>query len=128
MAFALTYRGLQAVLAYPIFVCHRSKQASVLKGEYGLTRALLKNGLNIDTLLLKYGSINWLDKKNWACNKNMHPTRKDTYIGVGDFKMTVHPLESVFYKPSWLENGILLSEQYLNETISYMDWAIKRKY
>ncbi len=58
MAFALTYRALQVVLAYPIFICHESKDASIIKGEYGLTRALITNWVNIDTLLLKYGSMN----------------------------------------------------------------------
>jgi hypothetical protein len=127
MAFALTYHALRIVLTKDVFVCHPNKMAAIIKGEYGLTRVLIEHGLNVDTLLAKYGHLNWLDKANWGCNKNSHPTRKKSYLAPGGYKMTVHPLETVFYKPLWYENGRLLSEQYLNETIAYMEWALARK-
>jgi hypothetical protein len=127
MAFALTYHALEVVLTRDVFICHMNKNLSILKGEYGLTRVLLEKQLNFDTLLAKYGSLNWLDKKNWRCNRNTHPTRLNTYVTPNDNLISVHPLETVFYKPLWIEDGIILSEQYLNETIAYMDWALARK-
>jgi hypothetical protein len=85
--------------------------------------------MNIDSLLLKYGDIDWRDKENWNCNNKTHPTRKGTY-GNG---LTVHPLEQVFYKPIWLQaghptdDGQLVSEAYLNETLVYLEWAVERE-
>jgi hypothetical protein len=127
MTFALTYRALEVVLANDVFKCHTNKNDSIMKGEYRLTRVLLEKRLNFDTLLAKYGDLNWLDKSNWGCNRNTHPTRFKTYFAPSGSLMTVYPLETVFYKPLWIEDGITLSEQYLNETIAYMNWALARK-
>ncbi len=55
------------------------------------------------------------------------------YIGTYGQGMTVHPLEQVFYKPIWIQaghptdDGQLLSEAYLNETLTYMQWAVERR-
>jgi hypothetical protein len=96
---------------------------AIVNGEYGFSRALLNHSLNFDTLLSKYGSIDWRNESNWNCNGNRFPDRLGTY----DDGMTVHPYETVFYKPLWLLFGSVVSEAYMKETFRYLDWAVKRK-
>jgi hypothetical protein len=106
-----------------VFKCHANKVNAIVDGEYGFSRVLLNHSLNLDTLLSKYGSVDWRNKSNWNCNGNRFADRHGTY----EDGMTVHPYETVFFKPLWLFNGHVLSEVYTNETFHYLDWAVKRK-
>jgi hypothetical protein len=85
MAFAATFKAVQIALAKNVFACHRSKESTILNGEYGFSRALLEANLNFDTLLLKYSRIDWRLKSNWNCNANKHPTRKLAYQGPSNY-------------------------------------------
>lgn len=122
MAWAASFRALEAAASAGAFRCYDSKVDAIVEGEYGLSRAALSAGMNLDSLLLMYGSIDWRDKRNWACNSNKHPTRNGSYDGI-----SVHPLEVVFHKPQWHWEGKITSQVYHNELLSqYMPWALQR--
>jgi hypothetical protein len=130
MAFAVTLKAMEVLLkTKSVFSCHKDKIETILKGEYGLTLALLDANMNFDSLLLKYNGVNWLDQKNWNCNKNIDPLRETNYLinSAGDARMRVHPLETVFFKAVWSFDGNFLSESLLKETLAYLDWAVERK-
>jgi hypothetical protein len=127
MAFAATFKAVELASKSNVFACHRTKTNTIVDGEYGFSRALLNANLNFDTLLLKYGNIDWRLKSNWNCNRNEHPTRKDKYRVNWRISMTVHPLETVFYKPLWVHERSLLSSAYVDETWAYLKWAVQRK-
>jgi hypothetical protein len=90
MAFGATLKAVQVAWAKKsVFSCHANKEHAIFHGELGFSQALLNNSMNLDTLLLKYGNVNWLDKKNWNCNNNEMPIYKDKY---GEEMITIHPL------------------------------------
>jgi hypothetical protein len=139
MAFAATYHAVEVALKQQtVFACHKSKFNAVVNGEYGFSRALLSANLNMDTLLMKYQSgVDWRDQRNWNCNGNMHPTRHRTYLAdrgsaeethIDEKRLTVHPLETVFYKPIWIHRGKVESAAYVEETWAYLEWAWKQKF
>jgi hypothetical protein len=89
MAFGATLEAVQVAWATgSVFSCHQNKENAIFHGELGFSRALLNNSMNLDTLLLMYANVNWLDKKNWNCNDNRYPVFKGKY---GE-DMTIHPL------------------------------------
>jgi hypothetical protein len=129
MAFAATFRAVELGFKKKVFGCHTSKVDAVIKGEYGFSLALLQANLNFDTLLTKYDNVDWrvLGRHSRKCNKNLHPTRNLSYFA-SDFRMTVHPFETIFYKPVWTSlSGKLESETYAKETLAYLMWAVERK-
>lgn len=121
MAWAASMAALQVAEAAGVFRCFTSKHDAIVEGEYGLSRAVLSAGMNLDSLLLKYGSIDWRESRHWDCNRNRHPSRNNSYENI-----SVHPLEVVFHKPRWLWDGEALSDVYLNEVKQYMRWAAER--
>lgn len=123
MAWAATFIALNVAWKSGVFTCFQSKTAAIIDGEYGLSRAVLAAGMNLDSLLLQYGKVDWRYSANWGCNKNVHPSRNGTY-GAG---LSVHPLEVVFHKPSWIWDGEVLSNVYASELRAYMNWALQRQ-
>lgn len=123
MAWAATFSALAVAWKAGVFNCFHSKTTAIIDGEYGLSRAVLAAGMNLDSLLLQYGDVDWRAPANWDCNNNIHPTRNGTY-GAG---MSVHPLEVVFHKPSWMWDGQVLSSVYVEELRAYMKWALQRQ-
>jgi hypothetical protein len=120
LAFAASFKAVE--LAYSkhlVFSCHTSKKDAIIKGEHRFSDALLQANMNFDTLLSKYASIDWRVKgRHWNCNENISPTGNLNYIA-SDFRMTVHPFETIFYQPT--------SEAFEIETWAYLEWAAKRK-
>lgn len=51
-------------------------------GEYGITAALFDAGFTIDTLMSKYGAVDWTDRSNWNCNDQVR-------CKTGTFMLTV---------------------------------------
>jgi len=89
--------GLEILLnEETIFINHENKTKAIVDGEYGLSRAILNNGYNIDCLLYRYKNINWQDKNNWNLNNNIHPSREKSYFGI-----SIHPFEVIFHKWYW---------------------------
>eukprot|EP00892_Ulva_mutabilis_P003939 jgi/Ulvmu1/1917/UM012_0077.1 len=98
-AFAIDAEGLKVVLARGVFHLHLCKLCDdgvVVMGEYGITTALFEAGYTIDTLMAKYGNVDWHDRANWNCNDQVHPSRHGTYDGI-----SMNPYEVVFLKASW---------------------------
>ena len=124
MAFAATFEAIQvAWSAKTVFKCHESKEKAITDGEVGFSKVLLNNSMNLDTLLLKYADLDWRDPQNWNCNKYRIPVLNGKY----DDKMSVHPLETVFYKPLWLDHERVVSETYRKEVYAYLDWLVNKK-
>ena len=40
----------------------------IVQGEYGIAPALFEAGFTIDTLMSKYGDVDWRNSSNWNCN------------------------------------------------------------
>jgi hypothetical protein len=127
MAFAATYQAVRVAVEKKVFACHKNKVDAIVEGEYGFSRALLAANMNLDTLLLKYASgFDWRVEAEgrWNCNGNLHPTRHLTYLTGSGHRMTVHPMETVFYKPVWVFDNTVLSKAYVEETWAYLEWSL----
>jgi hypothetical protein len=75
-AFVIDGKGLQTLLARGVFAtraCKLCEDGVVVMGEYGITVALFEKGYSIDTLMAKYGSVDWQDPINWKCNDQVSP-------------------------------------------------------
>ena len=96
-----------------IFCNHKDKVSTIINGEYGISKCILKNGYSIDCMLRRYQNINWNDKKNWNLNNNHHPSRNNSFYG-----NSINPYEVIFHKWFWhgLENvNFKIIEQYVND-------------
>ena len=95
--FLTDYEGLELLLKEgSIFCSHKDKVSAIINGEYGVTRCIMKHGFTIDCILQKYRGVDWLDKKNWNINNNLHPTRRNTFFG-----KSINPYEVIFHKWYW---------------------------
>jgi hypothetical protein len=122
-AFAASSFAVELAFQRGVFKCHLDKMSSIFEGEFKFSRIVLENNLNLDSLLLKYGRINWKNKKNWKCNALEYPSRLNTYDG----DMSIHPLEIVFHKSIWIWKEIVFSTVYHKEVLKYMKWARDRR-
>lgn len=98
--FAVDKVGLNVLTAYPeIFNPTKYKKDLVYKTERLISSAMLLNGYNIRSLLLKYKNVNWLNKNYWdyymwnTNNKYSDPEIPNNYDG-----LNVNPLEVMFIK------------------------------
>lgn len=98
-----------------VFKIHENKYSAIVYGEYGLSNIILNSGYSIDCMLHKYQDINWLDKSNWTCNNNQHPSRKNSFYG-----KSINPYEVIFHKWKWIYNNDSIHydiiEEYVNNT------------
>jgi hypothetical protein len=74
MAFAATFEAVK--VENSVSACHKTKYDVIHFGEYKFLTLLIERGMSIDSLLLKYGKIDWTYKQNWGCNGGIHPTRR----------------------------------------------------
>jgi len=79
-----------------IFYNHTTFYDDIIKGEYGLSNCILKNGYSIDCMLKKYENIDWRDTRNHNLNNNIHPSRKNSFYGE-----SINPYEVIFHKWYW---------------------------
>ena len=64
----------QAALARGVYnerICKLCTDGVVVMGEYGLSISLMEKGYTFDTLMYKYGGVDWRDEKNWKCNNQV---------------------------------------------------------
>lgn len=135
--FAADYLAVEAGLKAGALACHKTKAEAIDNGEFGMSKAIIAAGLNMDNLLLKYPSqIDWTNNATWdlnICIKSpmWHNGYSDDH---NKFKFNVHPLETVFFKSAWyhfmsdpFKQGGLITSAFYNETMIYIDWALKRK-
>jgi len=113
--------GLKLILSKKtIFTNHKNKIDAVLNGEYGLTKCILKYGYNIDCMLHKYQGINWLDKKYWNSNNNIHPSRKNGFYG-----NSIDPYEVIFHKWYWSYNKSTVNYKSIQKYVEDMNKPVK---
>jgi len=96
-----------------IFCNHPNKVSAIVNGEYGLSNCILKNGYSIDCMLHKYQNIDWRNTENWDLNRNIHPSRKNSFHGC-----SINPYEVIFHK--WFWHGLEtvnfdIIDQYVNK-------------
>lgn len=75
---------------------HPTKRSAIVEGEYGLSRCMLRHGLNLDCLLRRYEGIDWRDRSTWGANDRRHPSRAGSFYGG-----SVDPYEVMFHKWYW---------------------------
>jgi len=51
-----------------VFKCYESLHDTIWNSELGASGAMFNAGYGIDSLMLKYQGIDWLDRDNWNCN------------------------------------------------------------
>lgn len=76
-----------------VFKCWSSMWDVIWHGELGSSLAMLKAGYNLDSFMLRYQGIDWLDPANWGCNKQHNPYGEYFYDGIG-----LNPFEVLFVK------------------------------
>lgn len=79
-AFAMDAVGLKIALDRGVYnerVCKLCDDGVVVMGEYGLSISLMAAGYTFDTLMYKYGGVDWRDEANWKCNNQVY-SRKIT--------------------------------------------------
>jgi hypothetical protein len=98
-----------------IFCDHDTKCSTILYGEYGLSKCILKHGYSIDCMIRKYQGIDWRNKDNWHLNSYRPSAREKSFYGY-----SIIPYELIFYKWFWRDDdGITkvnfeMIEQYVN--------------
>jgi hypothetical protein len=96
-----------------VFCNHVDFYNTIINGEYGLSKCILKNGYSIDCMLSKYKNIDWRNSSNYNMNNNIHPSRKNSFYG-----NSINPYEVIFHKYYWKNNDLVnfeIVEQYVNE-------------
>ena len=70
---------MQVLRADPhVFRCHGSLKETIWYSELGASAAVLAAGYNLDSLMLKYQGVDWLQGgETWKCNRGYAqiPTR-----------------------------------------------------
>lgn len=126
--FSATYKAVVAAYRDNVFTCFKNKISVVERGEIGFSQSLFKNGLHIDSLLMKHNkSIGSGNDPTFKKLCDPRPIFKDGYSSDdGSLKFGLHPLEVVFYKPIWFDLvGKPWLNHYLNETLTYMKWKAR---
>ncbi|KAF6003575.1 hypothetical protein F1559_002859 [Cyanidiococcus yangmingshanensis] len=95
-AFALSDEGVRAARRAGVFRPYRTKRETILYGEFGLTDAIFRAGLSVDTLMTKYQRIWNTSNEMVSCNRHVFPSRSGAVDGID-----LHPYEIVFVKAQW---------------------------
>jgi hypothetical protein len=98
-AMALRPDALQLAFDEGILRDQESKVDAILSEER-LTETVLRHGLAIDCLLLKFRGTEWSLRKHQQTNNFRIPSRPFDYEGIN-----INPLETIFYKTYW-ETGL----------------------
>ena len=93
--------ALQLLLDEGVFRCEGSPEASssssggesewALPPSVAASVSVLRAGLDIDCLMVRYQGVDWQDERNWGCNGRQAPQGQFSYDGV-----TLDPYETVF--------------------------------
>ena len=89
--------GLDLLLSQKTIFCdHTTKYSAIVNGEYGLSNCILSHGYSIDCMIPQYQGIDWRDSKNYNFNKNVHPSRENSFYGT-----SLNPFDVIFHKWYW---------------------------
>eukprot|EP00026_Physarum_polycephalum_P013102 Phypoly_transcript_13472.p1 GENE.Phypoly_transcript_13472~~Phypoly_transcript_13472.p1 ORF type:complete len:337 (+),score=31.49 Phypoly_transcript_13472:29-1039(+) len=102
MSFMLDDVALE--LSRPLMTCYESHSDTITYGEIGLSKNLIKNNINIGTMMYAYKGIDFRcnDQLRHRCNDLKYAVFPDNY-----FEISVNPMEVVFIKatpvtrPNW---------------------------
>jgi hypothetical protein len=95
-AFALNHEGMRVARRAGVFRPYRTKRDTILNAEFGLTEAIFRAGLSVDTLMTKYQRIWNTSNEMVSCNRHVFPSRTGAVDG-----FDLHPYEVVFVKAQW---------------------------
>ncbi|KAK4537662.1 hypothetical protein CDCA_CDCA13G3687 [Cyanidium caldarium] len=108
-AVALTQEAVQVARRAGVFRNRGGKFGAIVHGEYGLSKALLDAGMQIDTLMSKYYKPFGAEPAIPNCNRHAHASRHNAVDGID-----LHPYEVLFVKTQW-------QQSYLH-TLIYSNW------
>eukprot|EP00891_Asterochloris_glomerata_P006722 jgi/Astpho2/6722/Aster-06741 len=102
-----------------VFKCHTDMWDTIFHAELGSSWTVLQAGYNIDSFMMRYQGIDWLDKRNWECNNRqvllVNPYGEHYYDGI-----SLNPFEVLFVKTK----GVLLGNDWSYSTLAtkYDQW------
>ena len=89
--------GIKLLQEAGAFECYPTWREAKVRGEVAASAAILKDGYNLDCLMLRYQGIDWKDNSKWRCGNMISPHQEGTYDGT-----SLNPLEVNPYCPlSW---------------------------
>eukprot|EP01026_Neomeris_dumetosa_P032392 TRINITY_DN2570_c0_g2_i1.p2 TRINITY_DN2570_c0_g2~~TRINITY_DN2570_c0_g2_i1.p2 ORF type:complete len:411 (-),score=42.80 TRINITY_DN2570_c0_g2_i1:664-1896(-) len=103
-----------------ILKCYEDAQLGIWYGDSGASLKILKNNYNLESLLTRYGKVDWRDETNWGCNDNDTPERQFGYDGI-----SIHPFETLFVRTS--DNLLDLKWQAARTAYKYDMWTGAQK-
>jgi len=93
-ALAVDAVGLNVLQAgTKVLGCPKDRLDTIYHSELGASRAVLRAGHNIASLLKRYEGIDWRITSNWKCNNRSNPLGKSNFFGG-----TLGPYETMFVK------------------------------
>lgn len=93
-AFAVDAVGLNVLRTESeVLGCPEDRIDAIYHSELGASRAILRAGYNIASLLKHYEGIDWRITSTWECNNKSNPLGKGNYYGI-----TLGPCETMFVK------------------------------
>lgn len=51
-----------------VFKCHTTMWDTIFYSELGSSWSILEAGYSIDSFMMRYQGVDWMDHKNWDCN------------------------------------------------------------
>ena len=66
--------GLDLIEREPgVLKCHNDTKRLQTWGLMGASRAIFRGGFSIDSFMLRYRGVDWLNQTNWDCNGRCGP-------------------------------------------------------
>ena len=94
-----------------VFKCHTDMWDTIFHAELGSSWTVLQAGYNIDSFMMRYQGIDWLDKRNWECNnRQVLLLGWDWLVGLGlcwDLPAEQKVGSSRCQAWGWLHDGVL---------------------
>ncbi|KAI7836092.1 hypothetical protein COHA_010020 [Chlorella ohadii] len=98
-----------------VFKCWRSMWDVIWHGELGSSLALLNAGFNLDSFMMRYQGVDWLDQANWHCNKRANPYGEHYLDGI-----SLNPFEVLFVK---VKERVLQNDwSFAVQAVKYTHW------
>lgn len=98
-----------------VFHCWSSMWDVIWHGELGSSLALLKAGFGLDSFMMRYQDVDWLDQANWKCNKQANPYGEFYLDGV-----SLNPFEVLFVKVK--ERVVQSDWSFALQAVKYTEW------
>ena len=82
-----------------VFECYEDMADTIFHSELGASNAVLAANFTIDSLMLRYQSVDWMDTANWNCNAGcgslcimvLHPAWREGFAHCAEIKATIRP-------------------------------------